>query len=231
MKTVNGRRKVWVIIIGALFIAAALVVAVTFAINRAMVSGSEAAMYAWDDEEIPHRKVALVLGARVYKSGRLSAVLEDRVKAAISLYQRGIVEKLLMSGDNRTEHYNEVTAMRNYAISKGVPSDDVLRDFAGFRTYDSVYRAKMLWDLTDMVIVSQKFHLPRALYIARRLEIDAVGVEAPDVQYSGMPFWQRREMAARVVAWFDVLIGRDPYFLGEKESLSGDAQKTRIPED
>lgn len=135
-----------------------------------------------------------------------------------------------MSGDNRFEHYNEVTAMRNYAIAQGVPSDDVVRDFAGFRTYDSLYRARELWGLKDMIIVSQPFHLPRSLYIAKKLGVNAIAVATKDVNYRGMDGTKRREMAARVLAWLDVLIGRDPYFLGSKENLSGDSQVTRVKE-
>lgn len=181
-------------------------------------------------QDIPHCKVALVLGARVYRDGRLSPILKDRVDAGIDLYRRGVVKKLLMSGDNREAHYNEVTAMRNYAINAGVPSNDVVRDFAGFRTYDSIYRAKMLWDLDDMIIVSQRFHLYRSLYIAKQLGVKAIGVAARHVESRSLVAASRREIAARLVAWLDVLVGRDPYFLGPKENLEGDEQKPRVGE-
>lgn len=200
-----------------------------FNINQAVVAAGKGRIYAVGDK-IPHKQVALVLGARVYKNGRLSQMLADRVDAAITLYKAGVVQKLLMSGDNRTENYNEVTAMRNYAIRHGVPSNDVVRDFAGFRTYDSIYRAKELWKLNEMIIVSQRFHLPRAIYIARHLGIDAVGVEGVHKEYRSLKHAERREIGARILAWFDVMIGRDPYFLGPKESLSGDAQQTRVAE-
>jgi SanA protein len=204
-------------------------VLVCWGIHRAVVAGASKRIYTLN-QDIPRHKVALVLGARVYSDGRLSAMLKDRVDAGIELYRKGVVQKLLMSGDNRHRNYNEVTAMRNYAIKQGIPTDDVVRDFAGFRTYDSIYRAKMLWDLEDMIIVSQKFHLPRSLYIARKLGIDAVGVSAADYKYRSLYAASRREVAARIVAWLDVLIGRDPYFLGPKETLSGDSQKTMVPE-
>lgn len=200
-----------------------------FAIHQTVLTAGKGKVFAPDDE-IVQRTVGLVLGARVYSDGRLSRMLADRVDAGIVLYERGTVEKLLMSGDNRSQNYNEVTAMRNYAIRNGVPSNDVVRDFAGFRTYDSIYRAKELWGLDNLVIISQKFHLPRAIYIAENLGINVVGVYAVDKKYRSLIKSEFREKAARVVAWFDVLIGRDPYFLGPKEGLAGDSQETRVPE-
>lgn len=229
MKWAGRSRKMLVWLFGGLFLFLILAALACIKIHQAVIAGSSSRIYSVD-QDIPHRQVALILGARVFSDGRLSTVLADRVDAGIKLYKNGTVKKLLMSGDNRTENYNEVTAMRNYAIAHGVPSDDVVRDFAGFRTYDSIYRARELWDLKAMIIVSQKFHLPRALYIARKLDIDAVGVEAVDHAYRSLRKAKVRERGARILAWFDVLIGRDPYFLGPKEGLSGDAQRTRVPE-
>lgn len=223
-------RKKWLIISTITFIVLAVMfVMLLWFIHSRVITAGQGRIYTLD-QEIPHRKVALVLGARVYKNGQLSPLLRDRVDAAIQLYREGTVEKLLMSGDNRTEKYNEVTAMRNYAIEAGIPSDDIVRDFAGFRTYDSIYRAKELWDLEEMIIVSQRFHLPRALYIAKHLGINAIGVAARHDPHRGLRTAAKREIAARLLAWLDVLLGRDPYFLGPKESLSGDAQRPRVGE-
>lgn len=178
--------------------------------------------------EVPEHRVALVLGAMVYPDGRLSAMLHDRVAAAVRLYKAGKVEKLLMSGDNSQSRYDEVTAMRNAAIRMGVPSDDVVRDFAGFRTWDSLYRAREIWGLKDLVIVTQRFHLPRALFIARGLGIDAHGYVAD--RPGGYPLAGRRsrlrEIPARFLAWLDVYVLKPgPHFLGPPEGLSGDAQR------
>lgn len=181
-------------------------------------------------DKIPRRQVAVVLGARVYKNGQPSAVLRDRLDAAIELYRAGKVEKILMSGDNRTAHYNEVTAMRNYALGAGIPPEDVVRDFAGFRTFDSMYRAKELWGLDQFLVVSQRFHLPRALYIARHLGVDATGVASREIIYRTTPKLVLRERFAWLLAWFDVNLDRMPHHLGEKESLDGTAQKTRVAE-
>jgi len=178
-------------------------------------------------EEVEKSHVALVLGARVLPGGRLSAMLHDRVAAAVELYKAGKVSKILMSGDNRDIYYNEVAAMRKVALEMGVPSDDVVRDYAGFRTLDSVYRARDLWDIQDIVIVTQEFHLPRSLFLADKLGVKAQGYIADKRQYyhRSVTRTRIREVFARAGAWIDIYILRTkPYFLGRKESLSGDAQ-------
>jgi SanA protein len=200
-------------------------------VERTVLRAAKGRIYTMEHlEKIPHTRVALVLGARVYPDGRLSAVLKDRVDTAIALYKAGKVDKLLMSGDNRSAKYNEVSAMRNYAVKNGIPSDDVVRDFAGFRTYDSVYRAKEIWGLDRIIIVTQPFHLPRSLYIAKNLGMDAIGVASTEQRYSTTPRLKIRERGAWLLAWVDVMVGRDPYFLGPRESLSGDDQQTQVPE-
>ena len=131
-------------------------------------------------DKVPPKKVAIVLGAKVYPSGALSSVLKGRVDAAIELYAAGKVKKLLMTGDNGTRRYDEVTAMKRYALEHGVPDADIVRDYAGFRTFDSCYRARHIFGVTNAVIVTQDFHMPRSLYLARTCGIDAVGYIAPD---------------------------------------------------
>lgn len=228
---IRGSRKMVWAFIGGMGVGILLFVGMLLYVQNAIMNTSSERIYPLRDlESIPEAKVALVLGARVYPDGRLSAVLKDRVDAGIDLYKAGKVEKLLMSGDNRTAKYNEVSAMRKYAIKHGVPSDDVVRDFAGFRTYDSVYRAKELWGLDRVLIVSQQFHLPRAIYIARSLDMDAYGVAAVEKRYRVLGKLKVRERLAWLLAWVDVQVGRDPYFLGAKEGLSGDAQTTRVDE-
>lgn len=132
-----------------------------------------------DPSQAPKTRVALVLGAAVRPDGRLSGALRDRVDTAIKLYEAGRVEKLLMSGDNRFDHYNEPERMREYAIKKGVEPDDVKCDYAGRRTYDSLYRAKHIFGLDEIIIVSQGFHLDRLLFLADAIGIRASGVAAP----------------------------------------------------
>lgn len=179
-------------------------------------------------DKVPAHDVALVLGARILSRSRLSAMLEDRVLTAVDLYRAGKVKKLLMSGDNSDPYYDEVSAMRRYAIRQGVKSDDVVRDFAGFRTYDSVYRARDLWGLKSMVIVTQDFHLPRSVYTARKLGVDAVGLVADRRTYGPVASRRSRlrEILARTGAWLDCnLLHPKPHFLGQHEGLSGDTQK------
>jgi SanA protein len=176
--------------------------------------------------DVPETKVALVLGAAVWRNRRLSDVLEDRVQGAVKLYKAGKVQKLLLSGDNRFDNYDEPSAMRKRALELGVPNDDIVRDFAGLRTLDSIYRARDVWGLQKLVIVSQRFHLPRALFLADKLGIEAVGYVGEEQRYPRSILKGRiREVAARVSAWLDmVILQTKPRFLGRKESLSGDEQ-------
>lgn len=226
----DGRRKMLLIVLSVAVGILICCLVAGYAIHQRVYRAGDGRIYRLD-QEIPKAEVALVLGARVYKDGTLSRVLADRVDAGVALYKNGTVKKLIMSGDNRTEKYNEVTAMRNYAIRAGVPSNDVVRDFAGFRTYDSIYRVKELWGVNQAIIVSQKFHLQRSLFIADALDVESIGVAAVGNRYPSLTRSERREVLARILSWFDVLVGRDPYFLGPKETLDGDKQTTKVKED
>jgi SanA protein len=178
-------------------------------------------------------RVVLVLGARVKESGALSAMLEDRVLTAMDLYRRGVATKLLMSGDNNQRSYDEVTAMRRFAVERGIPGRDVVRDFAGLRTFDSMIRARDIFGQQKLIIVTQRFHLPRALYLARALGLDAVGVVADRRPYSGRSLRrsESREILACVGAVVDTLWPyRGPQIGGPPEGLDGDAQSVRYQE-
>jgi SanA protein len=174
----------------------------------------------YEADAVPARRVALVLGARVYSSGRLSAMLADRVAMAADLYEAGEVDLLLMSGDNSSADYNEPDAMRDYAVRLGVPADAIAVDYGGRRTYDSCYRARHIFRVDDAVVVSQAFHLPRALLLCRGLGIDAVGVAA-DAQrpwgYSrrSMAYSRTREYPATLLALVDVVRRPLPPVMGE----------------
>jgi len=169
-----------------------------------------------DAEQAPHHKVALVLGAGVLPDGTLSTVLKDRVDKAIELYNLGKVDKLLMSGDNRFSHYNEPQRMKDYAVAKGVPPEDVAMDFAGRRTYDSVYRAKHIFGQDRLIVVSQEFHLYRSLFLCEKLGIDAYGVPG---DYPGTTQSIIREIPARINAVLDIYILHPTPILGEKEDI------------
>ncbi|MDD4279093.1 DUF218 domain-containing protein [Candidatus Sumerlaeota bacterium] len=199
-------------------------------INYSIIRMTDSLMVT-DVAEIRPTTLAVVPGARIYKGGRLSAYLQDRVDAAIELYNAGKVKKILMSGDNSDRYYDESSAMRNYAIEHGVPEDDVLRDFAGLRTLDTVWRTRDIWGQSDFVIVTQRFHLPRALYLARALDIDVQGYvcDRRDYMQSVAARLATREFFARIAAWCDINILRTrPRHLGERESLSGVEQDLKV---
>ncbi len=155
-------------------------------------------------EAVAARPVALVLGAGIYPSGRLSAVLADRMHTAMALYEAGKVEKLLLSGDNSIAHYNEPAAMGDFALAAGLPPAALAYDFAGRRTYDSCYRARHIFGLDQVIVVTQAFHLPRALYLCQQAGVDAVGVAADQRAYLRSDWFAFREALARARAWFDV---------------------------
>lgn len=166
----------------------------------------------------------LVLGAAVYDNGTLSYMLRDRLDYGIALYKNGAAPKLIMSGDHGREHYDEVNAMKDYAINNGVPSKDIFMDHAGFSTYDSMYRAKEIFGAENVIVVTQKYHLYRALYIGDKLGIDVCGVASDQQQYAGQTQREIREMLARCKDMVKVLARQKPQYLGEAIPLwnSGD---------
>ena len=181
-----------------------------------------------DIAAVPSEPVAIVFGAFVSPSGVLSPGLQARVDAGLALYRAGKVRKILMTGDNGSFHYDEVTPMKNYAVQNGVPARDVVRDYAGFRTLDSCYRAKMIFQVDRAILVTQAFHLPRCLYLARHAGIEAVGYTAQDTfSRTELDSVKRRELYASLEAMLDVAIGRAPRFLGQPEPIIGDNRSNR----
>lgn len=177
------------------------------------------------DEAEPADAV-LVLGALVYADGGVSMMLADRLDTAYDLYQAGKVDRFLLSGDHGQVEYDEVNTMRQYLEEKGVPSERIFMDHAGFDTYDSLYRARDVFQAKSLIVVTQGFHLPRALFIAYRLGLKAQGVVADRHRYTGTNYYELREMAARVKAFGEVLIRRKPVFLGPAIPISGDGRAT-----
>lgn len=165
-------------------------------------------------DEVPAMPAAIVFGA-----GIDSVEMKDRVAAAVALYKSGKVRKLLMTGDNGHITYNEPMAMRREAMAAGVPDADIGLDYAGFRTYDSLYRARDIFDLRRAVLVTQRYHLPRAIFLAENLGLNVVGLDAGMHSYRRQKWYDLREIAAAEAAWFDVVSGRKPRFLGKKEPL------------
>ena len=168
----------------------------------------------------------LVLGCQVRSDGTPSHMLEDRLRRGVALYEAGAAPKLLMSGDHGTKYYNEVDAMKRYALEAGVPSDDVFMDHAGFSTYESMSRAIRVFEADKIIIVTQEYHLYRALYVARALGIEAYGVAADYRSYSGQLNRDIREVLARIKDFGMAIFKPDPTYLGEAIPISGNGEQT-----
>src|SRR3989344_291615 len=166
-----------------------------------------------DTEAVEEKETALVLGAAVYSSGDLSPVYKKRADKALELYKAGKVSKILASGDNSTVEYNEVNPVRNYLLARGVPNEDIFLDHAGFDTYSTMYRARDIFEVSSVIIVTQSFHLPRAVFIARALGIDAYGVPADDGNFKVSNYV--REVLANEKALINVVFHRQPKYLGD----------------
>lgn len=210
MKAAWSRKKVRIAAV-----AAAVVIVGPLAVRLAMHLGSESREFH-DVSDAPSCRVALVLGTSPGPHGQVTGLLADRVQTAVDLYQAGKVKKLLMSGDNRRPDYNEPLAMARYAQSMGVPSKDITMDFAGRRTYDSVYRAKHIFGLRRIAVVTEEFHLDRSLFLCRHLGVDAFGVagHSPVKLYT-----QAREVAACVAAVIDVYVRHPIPVMGHSEPI------------
>ncbi|APY07725.1 protein SanA [Winogradskyella sp. J14-2] len=165
--------------------------------------------------DIPKNKVGLLLGTGKYAaSGTINLFYKYRIDAAVMLYKSGKIEYILVSGDNSRKDYNEPSDFKNDLIAKGIPEDRIFLDYAGFRTLDSVVRAKEIFGQTNFTVISQKFHNQRAVYIAKHFGIDAVGFNAKDVYKASF-----REYLARSKASLDLVFNVQPKFLGEKISI------------
>ncbi len=170
----------------------------------------------------PRSQAILVLGAAVYRNGRLSDMYQDRAQTALDLYNAGAAPYIIVSGDNSTVDYDEVTPVKKFLIANGVPSTSVFLDYAGFDTYDSLYRTRDIFGVTSTIVVTQRFHLPRALYIGKKLGLHVQGVVADRHHYRGIRYSYLRENAARLKAWWNVMVESKPKFLGDKIELNSD---------
>lgn len=176
--------------------------------------------------DTPKNEVGLLLGTSPkLKYGESNLYFEYRITAATELYKAGKIKYILISGDNRKEKYNEPAAMKRALMRNGVPEKAIYLDYAGFRTLDSVVRAKDIFGQNKLTIISQQFHNERALYLAEKNGINAIGYNAKDVNaYNGLKT-QFRELFARVKMFIDLTVGKQPHFLGEKVIIGGQAQK------
>jgi vancomycin permeability regulator SanA len=197
--------------------------ALVLACNAAVIAGGT----PFDASAAETADCALVLGARVYENGDVSQVLEDRLQTALDLYRAGKVSRILVSGDHHKDGYDEVNAMRRWLEARGVPPGDVFLDHAGLDTYSSMARAREVFRARRVIVVTQRFHLPRALYIARALGLEADGAPADRRVYRGAIWFELREIASRTRAVVDVTTHRTPRHLGPSIPISGDGLATR----
>lgn len=211
----------------ALFLLGVLGVCAVLGLN-AWVKHSASAHILTEQEAAQLQDVdcVIVLGCYVHENGSPSDMLEDRLKRGVALYNLGAAPKLLMSGDHGTEEYDEVDAMKRYAVDAGIPSVDVFMDHAGFSTYETMYRAKEVFEADKVLIVTQKYHLYRAVYIANALGMEAYGVDADYRQYVGQVSREVREILARVKDFAMVIFRPEPTYLGEVIPISGSGELT-----
>ncbi len=186
-----------------------------------LITGIYAQSRTYAEGSVPVHRVAIVFGAGLWRNGDPTPVLIDRVTTAANLYFSGKVEKLLFSGDNRFVDYNEPEAMRQLALSLGVPDEAIVRDYAGRRTYDTCYRAREIFAVEEAILVTQAFHMPRALYTCSKLGVTSVGVEANTriFRKSSVLYWNVRELPATLAAMWDLYVGHPVPVLGEQEPI------------
>ena len=167
----------------------------------------------------------IILGAGIW-GDKPSPMLEDRLQEGIKLYQNNVSDKIIMSGDHGKKEYDEVNIMKNYVVERGIPSENIFMDHAGFSTYESIYRAKEIFQAKKIVIVTQKYHLYRALYIANRLGIEAYGVGSDPRQYVGATNREIREILARNKDFIKCIFKPKPTYLGDTIPVNGNGDVT-----
>jgi SanA protein len=194
-----------------------------FSINLYIRQSSKQYIYS-SMEKVPAKYTCIVLGAHVGNNGTPSTVLADRLDAALELYQNNKVKRFLLSGDHGRIKYDEVNNMKHYLMEKGVPQQDIFLDHAGFDTYSSIVRAKEIFKVNNAIIVTQEFHLSRALYIANKKGLDVCGYIAPMNDAHPLTYLKFRESLAQLKAFWEVAINRKPHFLGPQIPITGDSK-------
>jgi len=176
--------------------------------------------------DLPKAQAVLVLGAAVYRNGQMSPVFSDRASVALEIYRSGKVDKILVSGDHSRGNYDEVNAAKKFFVKSGVLGEDIFVDYAGFDTYSSMYRAREVFEVKSLIVSTQEFHLPRALYLARQFGLEAYGAKADLRAYDLGIYNLLRENAARTKAFWDVATNSQPKFLGEPIPITGDGRSS-----
>ena len=210
-----------------MIVAVALAIVAVFAVmNVVTIVGSKGSIVSADEASISSADAIVVLGASVFADGTPSGILQDRLDDGIALYFAGVAPKLIMSGDNGTESYNEVRVMKQYAIAQGVPSEDIFCDHAGFSTYESMYRAKYVFGCQRIVVATQTYHLYRALWSAKSLGMQATGVPSDYHEYQKQLQYDIREVPARTKDFFKALFRMPSTYVGDAISLDQDGDVT-----
>lgn len=212
-------------IIGILFCVGCLILSLLFSLNTYMVQKVKNSFIEPEDITDEYDCI-LVLGAGVREDGSPSYMLKDRLDKSIELYNAGVANKIIMSGDHGTEDYDEVNTMKAYAVAAGVPSEDIFMDHAGFSTYESLYRARDIFCADSIIIVTQEYHMYRALYVSECLGLDAVGVTAENIKYSGQLYRELRELLARAKDRLYTLLLPEPKIMGEIIPVWGNGNVT-----
>lgn len=195
-----------------------LVIILQFHINR-----SSRDVIFEDASKLEPAYVGLVLGASVRPDKSLSPILQDRVDSALELYEKGIIKRFLLSGDHGQKDYDEVNAMRTYLKNKGVADSVIFMDHAGFDTYDSMFRAREVFKVEKAIVITQKFHLPRAIYVGRKMGLELQGYVADHREYPGNAHFTRREWLANIKAWIELNIEKSPTYSGDAIPITGDS--------
>ncbi len=196
------------------------------ACNLWMIYGSAPAIHTLADAEQLSGDCILVLGCGLRRDGYPSQMLCDRLDTAIEAYRMGLAPKLLMSGDHGQAHYDEVNAMKDYAMERGVPSQDIFMDHAGFSTYESMYRAKAIFHCDRVIVVTQTYHLYRALADARAMGMEAAGISSDARTYARQWYFDVREVAARVKDTLYCIVKPRPTYLGQSIPIFGNGDAT-----
>ena len=198
------------------------------AINGSMVLMTDSRIFLEGEGDAVQRAIEelnpqciLILGAGLKPDGTPNLMLADRLDQGIALYKRGAAPKILLSGDNGQERYDEVNAMKEYCLDQGVPMEDIFMDHAGFSTYESIHRASSIFQVESMIIVTQDYHLPRACYLAEKMGIRYLGIAARQIDYGGQQGRDLREIAARCKDFFTGILKPPPTYLGEVIPIEG----------
>lgn len=221
---IAGRLKIWLkaaVILGILGMAAVMAVNIfmMLRVKDRIVKPGDPALYQKAD-------CIMILGCGVKKDGSPTGMLKDRLDEGIRLYQQGVSDRLLMSGDHGRKDYDEVNRMKEYALERGVPSEAVFMDHAGFSTYESMYRARDIFQVKQIVVVTQKYHMYRALYVASAMGLEAYGVASDPRPYGGQLYRDIRELLARPKDLLYTLFKPEPAYLGEVIPVSGNGDAT-----